>query len=61
MMAASWPKASIVVCTYDESRIDDLNQCIASLLKQKFSDFEVLVVVDHNEKLYKTLVAKYED
>jgi len=58
-MVAGNPKASIIICTYNKGRMEDLIQCLASLLNQKFRDFEILAVVDHNEKLYKTLATKY--
>jgi glycosyltransferase involved in cell wall biosynthesis len=57
-MEENKPLASVIVCTYDEGRIRDLEDCISSLLEQDFKDFEILVVVDHNEKLYKILMEK---
>jgi glycosyltransferase involved in cell wall biosynthesis len=52
------PLVSVIVCTYDEGRIKDLEDCIGSLLQQDFEEFEVLVVVDHNENLYRILKEK---
>jgi glycosyltransferase involved in cell wall biosynthesis len=57
-MEANEPLASVIVCTYSEARIRDLEDCIRSLLEQDFKDFEVLVVVDHNERLYKILMER---
>lgn len=54
-------RASIIICTYDEARINDLEKCIASLLKQSVDALELLLVVDHNRKLYNDLMAKYVD
>jgi glycosyltransferase involved in cell wall biosynthesis len=54
-MEAGKPSASVIVCTYDEGRLRDLEDCVRSLLEQDFEDFEVLVVVDHNERLYRAL------
>lgn len=54
------PRASIVVCTYDRLRTADLEACIASLLKQRHSEFEILVAVDHDEALYDGLARKFE-
>jgi glycosyltransferase involved in cell wall biosynthesis len=39
----------------------DLDDCIESLLNQNFNDFEILVVVDHNERLYESLKRKFVD
>ena len=55
------PTVSIIVCTYDENRIKDLDECINSLLRQQYNDFEILIVVDHNEDLYRVLVGRYND
>ena len=55
------PKASVVVCTYDEARGRDLEECVASLLKQKVRPLELVVVVDHNHRLYDYLSGKYRD
>jgi glycosyltransferase involved in cell wall biosynthesis len=55
------PKASVVVCTYDEARTRDLEECVASLLKQKVHPLELVVVVDHNHRLYEYLSGKYRD
>jgi glycosyltransferase involved in cell wall biosynthesis len=54
-METKKPLASVIVCSYSEGRMKDLEDCIRSLLEQDFEDFEVLVVVDHNEKLYRIL------
>jgi len=53
------PRASVIVCTYDESRLNDLDECVRSILAQKFDDFEVVIVVDHNEGLYRALTNRY--
>jgi glycosyltransferase involved in cell wall biosynthesis len=54
-LASGATSVSVIVCTYDEGRLRDLEDCVRSLLEQDFGGFEVLVVVDHNEKLYRTL------
>jgi glycosyltransferase involved in cell wall biosynthesis len=55
MVEENRPLVSVIVCSYDEDRIRDLEDCIRSLLEQDFENFEILVVVDHNEKLYRIL------
>jgi glycosyltransferase involved in cell wall biosynthesis len=41
--------------------MSDLRSCVASILKQQYSDFEILIVVDHHEQLYKILSSEYDD
>jgi glycosyltransferase involved in cell wall biosynthesis len=60
-MDTNKPLASVIVCSYDEGRVRDLEDCVRSLLEQDFEDFEILVVVDHNEKLYEILRERLSD
>lgn len=60
-MSLDRPRVSVIVCTYDERRLKDLDDCIRSLLAQEFNDFEVIIVVDHNEGLYRALIDRYKD
>jgi glycosyltransferase involved in cell wall biosynthesis len=60
-MGTNMPLASVIVCSYDEGRVKDLEDCVRSLLEQDFEDFEVLVVVDHNEKVYRILRERLSD
>ena len=55
----SGPRASIVICTCDETRMKDLDECIRSLLNQSLHEFEIIIVVDHNQRLYRALSEKY--
>lgn len=41
--------------------MSDLDECIKSILTQRFDDFEVIIVVDNNEKLYHILADRYRD
>ncbi len=50
---------SVVVCTYDIKRIEDLDECIHSLLRQEYDRYEVIVVVDHNKELFSSLLRRY--
>jgi len=50
---------SVVVSTYDITRIDDLQDCVRSVLEQSYSDFEVIVVVDNNRRLFWALRERY--
>lgn len=43
--------ASVIVSTFDERRWDDLEACVASLVRLDPPPREVIVVVDHNDKL----------
>lgn len=52
-------KFSVVICTYDFNRIKDLDECVQSVLKQSYKNFELIVVVDNNPELFKIVYAKY--
>jgi glycosyltransferase involved in cell wall biosynthesis len=54
-------KLSVIVCTHDRRRLDDLDDCIQSLLNQNYDDFEIIIVVDHNEELFRVVSAKHVD
>ena len=41
------PIFSVIVCTYE--RPNDLRICLKSILKQKFQDFELIVVVPNHD------------
>lgn len=43
--------ASVIVSTFDERRWDDLEACVASLVRLDPPPLEVIVVVDHNDRL----------
>jgi glycosyltransferase involved in cell wall biosynthesis len=55
------PRVSVIICTYDKRRVNDLDECMNSVLAQLYNNFEVLIVVDHNENFYRTLINKYRD
>lgn len=46
------PSVSVVVCAYTEERWDDLLRCVAALRAQTAPPDEIVVVIDHNERLY---------
>lgn len=45
------PSVSVVICVYTEARWDDLVAAVASVRAQTPAPEEVVMVVDHNEKL----------
>ena len=53
--------ASVIVSTFDEQRWADLDACISSLLRQEPAAREVLVVVDHNDRLLDRARAAFPD
>jgi GT2 family glycosyltransferase len=54
-------RPSVVICCYTEKRWSLLIDAISSCLMQEAPQFEVVVVVDHNERLYQRLVQEYAD
>lgn len=48
-------KVSVVICTYDITRLSDTLSAINSVLSQTYNKLEVIVVVDRNEELYHSL------
>lgn len=55
----SLPEASVVIVTYNSNK-KLLNQCLDSLNKQTFTNFEILVV-DNNDKIdIKDLISNYD-
>ena len=55
------PNASVVICSYTEQRWDLLMDVLDSVHAQTLQPKQVIVVVDHNEDLYKRLVAAVQD
>ena len=55
------PTASVVICSYTEQRWELLMDVIDSVHAQTLQPKQVIVVVDHNEDLYKRLVAAVQD
>jgi glycosyltransferase involved in cell wall biosynthesis len=50
-------RASVVICTYSEARLDDVSRAITSVQVQTLRPLETIVVVDHNEPLRQRLLA----
>ncbi|MBT2533491.1 glycosyltransferase [Arthrobacter sp. ISL-48] len=55
------PTTSVVICCYTMARWEILLDVIESVRAQTMPPQEVIVVVDHNEDLYKRLVAVVDD
>ncbi len=53
--AAGWPSVSVVICCFTEARWELLLRGIASVQSQTLRPEQVVVVVDHNEDLYRRL------
>src|SRR3989338_9536229 len=53
------PLASIVVATYNNSK--SITKCINSILKQKFKNFELIIVDDRSEDNTLELIEKIKD
>lgn len=51
---------SVIVCAYSEERWDDLVSAVMSLEGQRKQPREIIVVIDHNESLFKRVKAQFE-
>lgn len=51
---------SVIVCAYSEERWDDLVSAVTSLEGQRKQPREIIVVIDHNESLFKRVKAQFE-
>jgi glucosyl-dolichyl phosphate glucuronosyltransferase len=51
----SVPSVSVVICAHTEKRWDDTLAAAASVLTQSHAAKELIVVVDHNQRLYQRL------
>jgi GT2 family glycosyltransferase len=57
-------KLSIIISTYDKNNYNDTLNCLSSILKQNYANKEILLVLDHNEELYRRYnenLYKYKD
>ncbi len=52
---------SVVICAYTENRWDDLVEAIASVQQQTISAQEIVLVIDHNEKLLQQALTYFTD
>lgn len=43
---------SVIICAYTEERWDDLLACVKSIQRQVLPPLEIIVVIDHNPRLY---------
>ncbi|MEC5199025.1 GT2 family glycosyltransferase [Arthrobacter sp. PL16] len=60
-MPSSIPTISVVICTYTEKRLSLLTQVVESVRLQTLTPDQIIVVVDHNEDLYKRLLMDFRD
>ena len=49
--------ASVIICAYTEERWDDLLQAVESIQRQTLPPREIIVVIDHNPRLFERLQA----
>jgi glycosyltransferase involved in cell wall biosynthesis len=49
------PGISVVICVFTEKRWDDIVAAVASVRKQTYPAFEIIVSVDHNRALFERL------
>jgi GT2 family glycosyltransferase len=55
------PGVTVVICCYTQARWEDLLAAVQSAQKQQYPPLEVLVVVDHNERLRQRLHEQLAD
>ncbi|MHB1553077.1 MAG: glycosyltransferase family 2 protein [Acidimicrobiales bacterium] len=59
MSAGGRPRVSVVVCTYSEARLDKLGACLEAIRAQRYPADEIVLVVDHNDRLLAHARATY--
>src|SRR5205085_11168485 len=60
-MAAGPTDVTVVICAYTEDRWDDLVLAVESIARQSPAPRELIVVVDHNERLLARVRARYPE
>jgi glycosyltransferase involved in cell wall biosynthesis len=55
----SSPSVSVVICTHDERRFDEVVEAVRSIERQTHPALETMVVVDHNRPLFERLRATF--
>jgi GT2 family glycosyltransferase len=53
----SWPRVSVVVCTYNGQRT--IRECLESLLKLRYPDYEVIVINDGSKDKTAAILREY--
>lgn len=53
------PTISVVICTHDERRWDDVVESLVSIERQTYPALETVVVVDHNRSLFERLSERF--
>jgi len=54
-------KVSVIICTYSLERLKDTVEAVDSILQQTYPYVEVIVSVDHNEKLLQVLKQRFSE
>ena len=57
----SSPSISVVICTHDERRYDEVVAAVHSIERQTYPALESMVVVDHNRPLFERLRAAFPE
>jgi GT2 family glycosyltransferase len=57
----SSPSISVVICTHDERRYDEVVAAVRSIERQTYPALESMVVVDHNRPLFERLSAAFPE
>ena len=52
-------KVSVIICTYSLERLKDTIEAVDSILQQTYPFLEIIVAVDHNEKLLQVLKQRF--
>jgi len=49
------PKISVIICAYTMERLNDIHEAVNSVLAQTLKPYEIIISIDHNEKLFQRL------
>lgn len=61
MNSETTPSITVLICAYTENRWDELVRSIQSIRDQHLKPLEIILVIDHNDKLYQHACREFPD
>lgn len=60
MNKSASPFISVIICAFSIKRFKETVECINSVLKNNYKDFEIIVVIDGNEELKRKMASEFK-